>query len=318
MTLPAEPGMNRLQALRWALRRHRLPEASRRLRWASRATEEVLGHAHPLLNAARRAAGASAFVIFHNARSGSTVLSDMLDQHAACYCDGEIYLCAYRQVAGGGLQPEHRRMWRWARSRFFPDEPLRFLRSRMPLAGLRRRYGFEVKLHDVQGNGLDLPAFIRALEAASVTHFITLRRRNGLRRIASRLRSSETGRSHRRRGEQPRDTSVRLNVEDVEYDEQAASLQRSLEMNAAYFGELGCLLQGRAHLDLVYEDDIAAGPRQAYRRCCRFLGLAPEPVDVRFRRTTPFPLRQVIENMDDVRAHLRGTPFAWMAEPPTP
>lgn len=309
--------MRRLTNIFRLLRRHRLPE-QRAGRWAVRAAEATLSRAYPSFNIVRRTAGGSAFVIFHNARSGSTVLAGMLGRHASCYCDGEIYLCDYRRVRAAAPRLEHQRMWRWARSRFFPDAPLPYLRSRMPLAGLRRYYGFEVKLQDVQGNRLSLPAFISALEEASVTHFITLRRRNGLRRIASRLISFETGRSHLRHEENPACRSVRLDVNDVGYDEQKASLRRSLEMDAAYFDELHRLLQSRAHLSLVYEDDIALEPRRAYRQCCDFLGLTPEPVDVRLRRMNPFPLQDMIENIDDVREHLRDTPFAQMAEPPTP
>ena len=37
-------------------------------------------------------------------------------------------------------------------------------------------------------------------------------------------------------------------------------------------------------------------------------------VEVRLAPTTPWPLGPVVENLDEVRAHLAGTPHAWMAD----
>ena len=38
------------------------------------------------------------------------------------------------------------------------------------------------------------------------------------------------------------------------------------------------------------------------------------PAQVRYGRTTPFPLSDVIENLDVVKAALAGTEFMWMTE----
>jgi hypothetical protein len=72
------------------------------------------------------------------------------------------------------------------------------------------------------------------------------------------------------------------------------------------------LLVGRDVLDLTYEDDVAADPVRAYRRICYFLGVKNEPVEIRYGRTTPQKLTEIIENFDEVKAALAGTEFEWM------
>jgi 16S rRNA C1402 (ribose-2'-O) methylase RsmI len=74
------------------------------------------------------------------------------------------------------------------------------------------------------------------------------------------------------------------------------------------------LLVGRDVLDLTYEDDVAEDPLRAYRRICDFLGVKNEPVEIRYGRTTPQKLTEIIENFDEVKAALAGTEFEWMAE----
>jgi len=74
------------------------------------------------------------------------------------------------------------------------------------------------------------------------------------------------------------------------------------------------LLMGRDVLDLTYEGDVAEDPRRAYRRICDFLGVNDEPVEIRYGRTTPQKLTEIIENFDEVKAALAGTEFEWMAE----
>jgi hypothetical protein len=71
---------------------------------------------------------------------------------------------------------------------------------------------------------------------------------------------------------------------------------------------------GDEALRLTYETDILDDPRQAYLATCRWLDEVPAPVVVRFARTTPFPLRDVIENFDEVAEALHGTPWAWMLD----
>ena len=67
-------------------------------------------------------------------------------------------------------------------------------------------------------------------------------------------------------------------------------------------------------LHLSYEEHIQDNPKEAYLKICEFLQIKPKKVDVRLSRTNPYPLKDIIENMDEVRDYLHGTPYEWMLE----
>jgi len=62
------------------------------------------------------------------------------------------------------------------------------------------------------------------------------------------------------------------------------------------------------------EADVADNPRRAYTEVCRHMGLEAPDVDIRFRRTNPFPLAALIANFDEVARRLRKTRHAWMLD----
>lgn len=68
------------------------------------------------------------------------------------------------------------------------------------------------------------------------------------------------------------------------------------------------------YLDLVYEDDVEHDPCVGYRRLCAHLGLEPVEVSERTQRATPYPMSQIVENFEEVRAKLGSTRFEWMLE----
>lgn len=57
-------------------------------------------------------------------------------------------------------------------------------------------------------------------------------------------------------------------------------------------------------------EDLAADPEDVYRRVLRLLGLPIEPVEVRTRRQNPEPLRQHVDNFDELAEHFAGSPWA--------
>ena len=102
------------------------------------------------------------------------------------------------------------------------------------------------------------------------------------------------------------------NLYSVQRAFETCGAEVTLSSDPAQIADARRLLTGREILDLTYEDDIADDPHRAYRRICDFLGVTPEPVEVRYGRTTPFPLSGVIENFDEVKAALASTEFEWM------
>jgi hypothetical protein len=103
-----------------------------------------------------------------------------------------------------------------------------------------------------------------------------------------------------------------LDPQAVYFDDKPVRLLDALEFTTERIELARRLLDGNDTLCLTYEEDIAEDPSRGYRRACEFLGVEPEPVEIKYGRTTPFPLSDVIENLDDVRAALARTKFEWM------
>jgi len=77
---------------------------------------------------------------------------------------------------------------------------------------------------------------------------------------------------------------------------------------------LESILRGRQYLWLTYEDDLAPHPEGACQRVCDLVGLTHHPVTVRFGKTNPYNLQDVLTNYSEVAGALRETAFAWMLE----
>ena len=81
--------------------------------------------------------------MFHIGRSGSTVVSDLLERHPKIFWDRELFSGKGTTLAEYANDPNSAGSTRWRNSHFFPLDPFGFIASRMPLAG-GRFYGFEI------------------------------------------------------------------------------------------------------------------------------------------------------------------------------
>lgn len=242
-------------------------------------------------------------VMFHTGRSGSTVLGDLLGQHAGIFWDGEIF-------------QNSSSLWLPRKKRKDPgrtQQAARHLRSRMRLAG-RCFYGVEMKFMHLSWIGMSLEGFLALTRRLKFSHYVILRRRNQLRALVSSLVADATGSFHNRKEGHTAPTRIRIDVENVSRSKEPLSLPDYFTRQNEEFESLLRQLAGERVLSLVYEDDIEKDPSVAYRRVIAFLGLEPTPVQVNLRRTNPFPLSEIIENVDDVKAALLGTPFEWMLQ----
>ena len=238
--------------------------------------------------------------MFHIGRCGSTVLGDMLDQHPSIHWDGEIY------EPGGSV-------WKAHGSPQEAADPIGFLRKRIGGA-TRPRYGCEVKFYQARLVNLPMEVLVSSLAALGFKHFIVLTRRNYLRKVVSSLVARASSRWHVPAGAVATLQRVRINVDAVGIDHGHLPLMELLRGYDADLAQVDALLAHRPVLKLVYEEDIEQDPRAAYRKVCAFIGEAMPPVNVRLDRTTPFPLREIIENYSEVAACLRGTPYEWMID----
>lgn len=238
---------------------------------------------------------------FHIGRSGSTVLGDLLNQHSGIHWLGEIY--------------------EWPEFRDRPAAPgsgselLRRLQTRLPTVD-KPVAGIEAKFYHLHEHGVSLRDFMDEVRGAVAgeCRFVVLRRRNYLRKIVSSLAARQRGQWFARPGRPLPPVRVAINPERVCIDGDAQPLLDYLRDWDAQFDQLDAELAGTGALNLSYEDDIEPDPLIAYRKVCQLLGLEPGGPEVRYNRTTPQPLAEIVTTLDAVRKALANSGYEWMAE----
>lgn len=240
---------------------------------------------------------------FHIGRSGSTVLGDLLNQHAAIQWLGEVY--EWPEFKGTTAAPGP------------GSELVRRLRTRLPTAD-RAVAGIEAKFYHLHDHGIPLHEFVTELRdelgAGGRCRWIVLRRKNYLRKVVSSLVARQRGQWFARPGQAVQPVSIAIDPARVCIDGDVQPLVDYFRDWDAQFDQLDAELAAQNPLQLTYEDDIEPDPRIAYTKVCGFLGLEPGTPDVRYRRTTPQPLAEIVTTLDAVRRALADSPYQWMAE----
>lgn len=241
-------------------------------------------------------------VMFHIGRSGSTVLGDILNQHSKIFWDSEIY---------ERLLPQWTTKVSEVGNLDLPEDPLQFLHRRMRQAG-HRFYGFEVKFFQLKLLNCNLSDYINHLQKLGVNYFIILERKNYLRTIVSSVIAHRTLLLHQSKHERPKLHQVKLDIDNIQIDRNYQPLINCLWDYHENFQKLDKLLSGRKVLNLSYEDDVMESPLSGYERVCSFIGVESRKVSIRFSKTNPFKLREMIANFEEVERTLSGTLFEWM------
>jgi LPS sulfotransferase NodH len=216
------------------------------------------------------------YVVFAQGRTGSTLLGDLIGSHPAA---------------------------------MFADEILqaKVVSTRAWVEGQRRGhaskvFGFHVKIYqltDVQGVR-DPARWLRDLHTRG-WRVVALRRRNLLRHVLSNMAITATGVTHHRTSDASREL---LTVDPAE-------LLHWMQQRERVGGQEREALDGVPHVALTYEDDLLdadAWPATA-AGVFAHLGLDAAPVDTSLRRTNPGRLDQLVANVEEVAAALRGTPY---------
>ena len=260
------------------------------------------GVEHRLIGPALSRWRPGAVALFHTGRCGSTVLTDLLDQHPEVSWDGETYGRVIEGIKGQGL----------ARSEVDFD-PVSYLGGRLNRSG-RRWFGFDLKFSHLTEFGATLESYIDGLETLGVNRFVSLRRRNYLRQVISGRNGGRRGDFHIAAGTERRALPpLELDPDNPIVDLYSGSLVEVFAQWDRHYTNLEDLLAGRL-VELIFEDDIAPDPLRAYTTVAEALGLAPFEPGVRLQRSNPEPTHTLLANPDDIRRHLAGTGYEWMVE----
>jgi LPS sulfotransferase NodH len=238
-------------------------------------------------------------LMFHIGRSGSRVLGDLLGQHPQLHWDHEAYVAQLQAARKSGRKRPQ-------------GEALPLLLERRRAAPPDSIFGSEVKFFHLRLYEQQLDNFVTQLHAADFRRFILLERRNYLRKIVSSLIAKSSGQWHFRNKSPQKPAPVFIDVDAVAIDWTVLPLLTHLERFRDDFTQAAAVLRPYPLLNLTYETDIAADPTIAFSKACRFLNLEPHPAIVHYQRANPYPLTDLIVNVDQVAKRLRHTPFAWM------
>ena len=253
---------------------------------------------HRLLGPALSHWRPGAVAVFHIGRCGSTVLTNQLDQHPRISWDGESLVRVFEDLRASGTNR--------GESGF---DPAAYIGSRLTRSG-RSWFGFDLKFFHLTEFGDSLEKYLDGLEAAGITHVVSLKRSNYFRKVVSSQNAVRRGEYHIRQERTDPLPPLHIDPHDIFIDVRQGSLRDHFARWDSWYEQLENWGRGRQLLTLTYEHDIETDPQIAYRKVIEFLGEEALPVEIDLSRTNPEPLDQLIENLDEIRDYLADTPWA--------
>jgi LPS sulfotransferase NodH len=242
--------------------------------------------------------------MIHVGRCGSTVLCRMLSNHENIHWAAEFFDRFFKE----GYQPNHS-------SGLLNFSPIQLLHDKQ---GSKKAdvFGFEFKPYHIRIMGMDYEKLFSTLDSMNFTHYIVLDRTNRLRTIVSNLYAMQTNNKfHADEKEHPEKRTIRVNINKVRIDFEDKSVLQFLKDYDQQFIDCLAALGNRKTLQLTYENDIEHDPRKAYDKVCNFIDIASKTdIPINLKKTTPFPLNELIDNFAELKSHLSGTPYEWMLD----
>jgi hypothetical protein len=115
-------------------------------------------------------------------------------------------------------------------------------------------------------------------------------------------------------GTSPKLEKIHIDPQRIPIDRTSKPLLEFLQEYERDIQEFTDLLPKKSTLMLSYERDIERDPCIGYLKICNILNIRPHRKRIPLSKTTSFPIRELVENFDDLQATLRGTPSEWMLE----
>lgn len=246
-------------------------------------------------------------IINHFGRSGSTVLTLMLQQHPSIAWLHEVFTIhsmKSRETYDLTLE-EMRQMVSNAVAAKWKEEPTSFV-------------GHEIKLINfLQNPSCGIEEYLNAFADPDQFIHILLLRKNTLRRILSVYKAMRSNVYHSR-DDNYRNSNVSYSVNlsnlfDPDTGQRAKSLVELLEKAQVCEKSIVDIYQKNniPYFLLTYEDDIESSPECAYNKVIHWLGLPDRTANVTLSKTGS-PLWQEISNFEEIVAALKGSRFEWM------
>jgi LPS sulfotransferase NodH len=243
-----------------------------------------------------RADGGTKFIILCAARTGSTMLQQLLDSHPEVCCYGEIMAAAVTPDRWDSEARIRRQLLEQYR-----QGPRQFLREFGLYPPECNAVGFKIKYEElVLGDYAWLLAWLKDHRDIKVIHH---RRENRLKRLISVVTATQIHGVFNVRSERdlPAAAKVRLTVGEC-LDDFARTEGREIVFRE-YFRD-------HAMLETTYEAVVASrdGVRE---RMADFLGVAPARLTTPTLKINPDDVRQLLEEYEAFAEAFRGTAYGW-------
>jgi LPS sulfotransferase NodH len=248
---------------------------------------------------------ASRLAMFHIGRCGSTVVAKLLEQHRNIYWANELYEPIFKQW--NRLNPD------FTQPGIMPMHPIKYLKKSISKSS-SETYGFEIKPYHFRLVGMTLEDYLKEIESIGFHKFIVLDRKNKLRKIISSIKAKQSGVYHLKIGSNPKIEKINIPVHEIQIDHECKSLLEFIDDYIKDIKLVDHILQNKNCLKLTYENDIESDPLIAYSKICSFIGVDEINPKISLTKTTPFPIRDLVENYDEVSKCLANSPYEWMLE----
>ena len=225
------------------------------------------------------------FVIYTRGRTGSTVLTDLLNCHPEMFCDYEIF-----NISNTGTPI---------------DNPYKYIKSCTKRATFNGKsvYGFKVKIEQLRDDHKyddNEPIFQKLYEQG--WKFIYLKRSNSLNHKISGIISNKTNVFHvKKEDDQHKDKieiDCRLLLDVLIWGDKLDEMEEEK-------------IKDIPHLKIIYEEDLLDNSKhqETANKVFKYLEISEQPVKTKLKKIIPLDLRDLIENYDEMVGFLKDTKF---------
>lgn len=243
-----------------------------------------------------RVDGGTKFIVLSAARTGSTMLRQLLDSHPEVCCYGEIMAAAATPDHWDSETPIRRGLREQYR-----QGPRQFLRELGSYPAECKAVGFKIKYEElVRADYAWLLGWLKDHREVRVIHH---RRENRLKRLISEITATQVHGVFNVQSERdlPAPAKVSLTVGEC-LDDFARTEGREISFRESF----------RDHPTLETTYEAVEGNRDGVReRMADFLGVAPARLTTPTLKINPDDVRLVLQNYEELAEAFRGTPYGW-------
>lgn len=266
---------------------------------------------------------------FHEGRCGSTILGDLLDQHPKINWAGEFYWLIYNSWREKWLNDrgvakwtgyhedlcyELEKMKRGELSILPEGEDIFSILEKKREISSEKFLGIEIQTLELDPFAISLEEYISKIKEKGAQRFIVLERKNQLRTAVSFSIARKNSQLHITSDKEEKITTIKIDPSSMILKARKKSLMEHLQEAKRNYNRIKNILEPEGYLYLCYEDDIFSDPVVGYTKVCQFLNIPTlqEEVFIRYNKTNPFSLKDIIENFEEIEKELSGTEFEWM------